>query len=150
MLLTKPQQSRFWREWSQYKTTRKKTGDTDAQIENERYQLLAQAGFESLTQVDPATGFDKLLAGLAALNQPADLNAQLRQANMPRRRLLYAINKLARNLTTRYLETILRDRFGHTDLDRLSLDQLTQFRNTLAARSGRKKRQLKADANCPF
>jgi hypothetical protein len=145
MLLSKPQQQRFWREWSTIKGQFKAQGHTDAQIENERYAMLERAGFDSLTQVDPAAGFDKVLAELAAINNPADLSAQLRQAQMPRTRLLYAIQKLDRHFSkssirdslsaiSPYTQAIMEDRFNTTELDRLSLSQLQQLRNTLAAR----------------
>jgi len=94
MLLTLPQRNRFWREWSICKTHFKRAGFTDAQIENERHQLLNRAGFDSLTKVDPSSGFDRVLAELAAINSPSDLNAQLRQESMPRTRLLHAIHRL--------------------------------------------------------
>jgi hypothetical protein len=154
MELTKAQQQRFWREWGAAKREQgwlPENGWSAEQIENERYALLRRAGFESLTEVDRLAGFDRLLAELAALSRPADLEAQMREQEMPRRRLEYAINKLAKGISpgqlsggvNPYLGAILSDRFGHCDLGRLSLEELEQVRNTLAARgSARRRREM--------
>jgi hypothetical protein len=149
MLLTKPQQQRFWREWSAVKRSLLAQSWTDAQIETERHALLERAGFDSLTQVDHLAGFDRVLSELALLTQPSNLEPQLRESQMPRTRLVFAINALAKKITPSllghgqsvYLATILADRWGHTDLDRLSLADLTQLRNTLAARLSSKRRR---------
>lgn len=159
MLLSKPQQQRFWRDWSQVKRSLKSIGYSDAQVENERHALLARAGFDSLTLVDHLAGFDRVLAELAVQLRPNDLEPQLREQSMPRTRLLFAIHQLANkfipNLTNRpnpYLAAILRDRFGHCDLDRLTEPQLLQLRNTLAARlaSKRRKSAQPVETNNPF
>lgn len=157
MLLSKPQQKRFWRDWAAIKRSLKSQGYTDAQVENERYALLDRAGFQSLTEVDASTGFDRVLAELAAINKPDDVDAQLRQQQMPRIRLLHAINLLDASFGGRgesspasfYTQAILSNKFGHTDLDRLSIEQLTQLRNTLAARAA-KKRKREVAVDQPF
>lgn len=153
MLLSKPQQLRFWREWSiacKAQGWTKVQSWTGAQIENERYSLLQRAGFDSLTLVDPLAGFDRVLAELAALSRPADLSPQLRAQEQPRRRLWYAIQKLGFQISTSelqggressYVAAIMLDRFGHCDHDRLSLQQLEQLRNTLASRATAHKRK---------
>jgi len=156
MLLTRAQQSRFWREWSvacHVQGWTKANGWTDYQIDNERHSMLERAGFDSLTKVDHLEGFDRVLSELAALSKPADLDAQVRQQQMPRIRALHAIRELdsklsiSRSFPSPYLQAILRDKFGHADLDRLNLDELIMVRNTLAARSNsrRHKPALAAD-----
>ena len=160
MILSKSQQKRFWSEWGAIKRALKSQGNTDAQIENERYALLDRAGFQSLTEVDAATGFDRVLAELAAINKPSDLEAQLRQQQMPRIRLLHAIashdyafrnqsGASEPNNLSPYTQAILRNKFGHSDLDRLSIEQLTQLRNTLVARAARK-RKTEVAVDQPF
>jgi predicted ArsR family transcriptional regulator len=81
---------------------------------------------------------------------------------MPRIRMLHAIGELEGRFEIRnpnaeirnsYLKAILRDKFGHEDLERLSLEELTMVRNTLAARANSKSRKQKAEMilhNCPF
>ena len=77
MILSTPQVSRFWREWS--KTCKamnwtKAAGMTAGQIDAERKRILAECGFESLTAVDRVTGFTKVLKALQVL-QEDDLDA---------------------------------------------------------------------------
>jgi hypothetical protein len=160
MLLSKPQQSRFWRDWSvacHHQGWTAAQSWTNHQIENERHALLERAGFTSLKFVDPLQGFDKVLAELALLIKPNDLNAQLRQKNMPRIRLLHSIRSLDARLSivpsdvpglSAYTAAIMRDLHGHADLDRLSLDQLENLRNILANRD--RVHHHKQMENCPF
>lgn len=75
------------------------------------------------------------------MSRPADLAAQLRQQDQPRRRLVWAIHHLA---AEPYWQAIARAKFGTADLDQLSLNQLTQLRNTLSARSRAKQRKAEA------
>lgn len=136
MHLTRPQQSTFWRKWNALKRA---ANWTPEQSESERKALLRRAGFSSLTQVDKLDGFDRVLAELAAITRPDDLDAQMRELNMPKTRLLFAIGKLSAHLSPprahlAYACQIARDKFGQTDLESLKDDQLLQLRNTLAAR----------------
>lgn len=164
MLLTKSQQKRFWRDWGIYRRRHRSPGGTssasphslitDAQIENERHALLERAGFDSLTQVDPGAGFDRVLAELQALINPDDLDAQLRQITMPLERLRYACRLLAKAICDlnpssashpeAYLRRLLVDRFHTMSLDDLDETQLTQLRNTLAARRSSSRRSSRA------
>ena len=66
----------------------------------------------------------------------------MRQLNQPRIRLKYAVNALAP--AAEYWAEIARDRFGTDDLDALSIEQLTQLRNTLAARGRARQRRDRA------
>jgi hypothetical protein len=165
MLLSKAQQARFWREWSvvcKLQGWTKAQSWTGAQIDNERHALLSRAGFNSLTKVDPLKGFDRVLAELAAMTRPDDLAPQLNIAEQPKTRLLFAIRNLGKQIsiaelqdgTNAYVARIASDRFGKTDLESLSLYQLEQLRNTLAARLSAHRRKQKdlvdvAD-NVPF
>ena len=86
--------------------------------------------------------FDQVLAEFRAQSRPADLGAQLRQIAQPRIRLKYAVNALAP--AAEYWAKIAHDRFGTDDLDALSIAQLTQLRNTLAARGRARQRRDRA------
>jgi hypothetical protein len=147
MKLSPPQLSRFWREWTtacRVAGWTASNGYTATQINELRHELLERAGFSSLTQVDKTKGFDKVLAELTAIGQPDNLQAQLDLQAQPRKRLIFALDKLTQSVTesydgtaplgSTYLAAIMRDRFGHTDLDSLSLGQLEQLRFTLADR----------------
>ena len=137
MLLTKSQQFKFWSLWKQVCQRQGWTaaaGYGPDQVTTERRNILAQCGFDSLTKVDPAKGFERVLQSLLALSDPANLTAQVRLSDMPRIRLKHAITALA---PAAYTAAICRDRFGTTDLDDLDEHQLTQLRITLAARRRR-------------
>jgi hypothetical protein len=68
MQLTRSQQTRFWRDWTKAAVKNfPRPQWSSAQIENERHALLRRAGFDSLTEVDPRAGFDRVLAELRAM-----------------------------------------------------------------------------------
>jgi hypothetical protein len=129
MLLTKPQVSRFFREWS---AIVRANGWSHDDSETRRHALLQRAGFASLTIVDKLSGFDRVLAEIKALSQPADLDAQLRQSNMPRTRLIYSCRQKA---DAPYIAALARDRFHTDDWTSLPVESLEQLRNTLADRA---------------
>jgi hypothetical protein len=129
MLLTKPQQQRFWREWSTVKRNLRADGLTDAQIENERYSMLDRAGFESLTQVDPDKGFTVVLEELAKMQD--NLGGLLHaQANKRRQKIFLITHKGAPG----YWRKIAQDRFHTTDLESLPEESLDQLLFTLSDR----------------
>jgi hypothetical protein len=136
MLLSKPQVSRFFREWSAIVSA---AGWPHDRAEVERHSLLARAGFDSLTRVDKLTGFDNVLAEIKAIIQPSSLDAQLRQVNMPRTRLIYACRQKA---DPPYIAALARDRFHTDDWTSLPIESMEQLRNTLAARAVGKKHSL--------
>lgn len=161
MHLTKPQQQRFWRDWTAARKVQgwtKDRGWTDPQADNERRALLARAGFESLTEVDPGEGFDRVLAELAALTNPADIEPQLRAQEQPLVRLRYSCRELSARIhklnpssassADAYMTTIMHAKFGTWDLDTLTAPQLLQLRNTLSARLAAKKKTTAS--NQPF
>ena len=132
MKLTPSQCKTFWRLWSAI--ARRARWDAQ-EAESERRALIERAGFQSLTAVDPLTGFDRVLAELNAILHPDNLNAQLRQVNMPRIRLIHAIRQLQ---DEPYILAIARDKFARSDWENLPLPQLHQLRMTLAASSRRR------------
>jgi hypothetical protein len=73
MNLTPPQISRFWREWSSVIRYQRWRGVLTAdQIDCKRKELLARAGFLSLTQVDKRAGFDRVLTELRAMQDDVE------------------------------------------------------------------------------
>jgi beta-phosphoglucomutase-like phosphatase (HAD superfamily) len=143
MLLTQSQVKRFWREWSA--CIRLHHWDaTEAELE--RKAMLARAGFKSLTEVDHLDGFTAVLKEVAALQD--NLSGMLRADDNPRRVLIHSIRSLIDKLGEPYSDKLLRDRFGHTRLDDLTLEQLTQFRYTLSARASARRRPDPESAIC--
>ena len=132
------QTSLYWREWAAVRRM-----DPDAN----RHALHIQAlGRDVSSKAFTNAQFDQVLGVFRAISRPADLNAQLRQQQQPRTRLLHIIEQLAPGP---YLAKIMSDRWGHTDLDRLSIPELEQLRFTLTSRS--RKNNLSAQtAECPF
>ena len=84
---------------------------------------------------------DQVLAEFLAISQPANLSAQLRQQEQPRRRLLYSIWRMA---PEPYWRAIARDKFGTADETRLDLVQLRQLLITLADRARSRQRRAAA------
>lgn len=137
MLLTKPQTQRFWREWSAIKRQLKASGSTDAQCENERYDMLQRAGFNSLTEVDTRSGFDAVLAQLGAMRDDVARTQEISDPTIGKsRRLREKIRKeLLRCLALyepdaeAYLQAVLRDKIRWYKTDQPTrpptLDDLT-------------------------
>lgn len=160
MQLTKPQLSRFWRDWSSACKTQgwtKSAGWTETQITQERYNLLRESGFDSLTEVDRGAGFDRVLAALGQLREnvaktietlPAETvtvsagpTQSVRVQDTPglRRRLVWKCRQYARPLGgDTYILALARDRFhlttGLSTIEDLTTDHLHQLMITLAAR----------------
>jgi hypothetical protein len=127
--MTTKQNSLYWREWGA--VVRYCRGNNLSAPDRHALHLAALGADRShlaFTNED----FDRVLAEFRAHSRPADVSAQLRQLAMRRIRLTYAIKALAP--APQYWAKIARDRFGTDDLDALSIEQLTQLRNTLAAR----------------
>lgn len=141
MALSKKQDSLYWREWA----AAKKFCLALDLPEPDRHALHAQAlGADKSHKDFTNADLDKVLATFRAISDPANVQAQLRQIDQPRTRLLYAIDRLGSQLAGlaapvcsppgAYAQAICKDRFGTTDLDSLTDAQLTQLRNTLADR----------------
>lgn len=133
MLLTPPQLKRFWSKQEGWPAVVKARGWDAAEAELQRKSMLRRAGFTSLTLVDKLTGFDRVLSELAALSRPDDLAPQLRAAEMPRTRLIYACRQLA---DEPYIVALAAsDRFKCHDWPAMPLDTMLHLRNTLADRA---------------
>ena len=110
--------------------------------------MLAKCGFRSLTLVDGRAGYTAVLKELAILRD--DLSGMLRADDNERRVMLHTIGQLAKQMSpswvasaplgSAYLGAILLDRWGHMQIDRLSLDELEQLRYTLSARASAHRR----------
>jgi hypothetical protein len=143
MLLTKPQLSRFWRDWSRVIKYQDWSHD---QAETERKALLQRAGFQSLTHVDRSAGFDRLLSELGRLLDNVKRTAELGNPEPgERRRYLHLIREHAAQLGGEpYVLALARDRFhvttGLNTIQDLSTQDLYQLMMTLAARASSARR----------
>jgi len=123
----------YFREWGRVRTTCQQQGFPVP----DRHDLHVKAlGLDKSSKDFTNADLDRVLAEFRAISQPDNLDAQLRQQDMPRRRLLYTIGRLA---PEPYWRAIARDKFGITDLDRLDLVKLRQLLITLAARARSRK-----------
>ena len=118
-------------------------GWTHEEAERQRYAMLAGCGFSSLKDVDRLKGFDRVLEAVARLR--CELTALRLAEDSPRRVLLRALEEYAMPLRGEsyvpsapfgcaYLGAIMIAEDKHMDVDRLSMERLTQLRDTLAAR----------------
>jgi hypothetical protein len=127
--MTPAQNALYFREWGRVRSVCKPQGFPIP----DRHDLHVKALGLDKSHLDFTNAdFDRVLAEFRAISQPDNLAAQLRQQDMPRRRLLYSIRRLA---AEPYWRAIAQDKFGTADESRLDLDQLTQLRITLAARA---------------
>lgn len=126
-----------------------------------RIEILSQALGREITsanEIETNEDVDAVKAHLLALARPADLTAQLDQANMPRTRAIHAI--LGFGFSEQYIAAISEDRYGTQDWRSLDLSLLTgrgQLRDMLSNRArankARAKQQLQtvpADEDEPF
>jgi hypothetical protein len=133
------QNSLYWREWAAVLRQCRASGLATP----DRHALHAAAlGADKSHLAFTNEDLDRVLAEFRSYSRPADLVTQLRQLNQPRIRLKYAVNALAP--APEYWAKIAHDRFGTDDLDALSIEQLTQLRNTLAARGRAQRRRDRA------
>jgi hypothetical protein len=130
----------------------------DAEDDEFRFSMLSEwlgREIRSFKEVGRLEEFDKVKAECLALSQPANVNGQIRQINQPLIRLRWKCRRMAPQA---YREAIMRARFHTTNLDDLDEGQLTQLRNTLAARSNSLRRRAQQpvlagppeDENEPF
>ena len=142
MLLTPPQLKRFWSKQDGWPVIVKAHGWDAINGELQRKALLRRAGFDSLTQVDRLEGFTAVLKEMAILQD--NLAGMLHADANPQRVLIHTINELAARLGQPYADKICRNRFGHTRLEDLCLDDLANHRSTLTARLASRRRAAKA------
>ena len=166
MKLSPAQLQKFWDKSDGWPAAVRDQGWTKEEGERQRKLMLAKCGFRSLTEVDRTKGFDRVLQEVAVLR--CDLTALRSAEDSPRRVLLRAIEEYSAPLSSAilpsaihpasaapfgclYLGSIMLDRWGHADLDRLDLVELEQLRDTLAARCSAKglKRQRQARPSAP-
>ena len=132
----------YWREWG---AVSRRCRDRGLPVPD-RHELHAAAlGADKSHKDFTNADFDKVLAQFRAHSQPDNVAAQLRQLDQPKVRLRHKIM----SFDQAYWQAIARDKFGHADLEELDLDQLTQLRNTLAARETSRRRKETA-AGSPF
>src|ERR1019366_4411859 len=135
--MTTLQNRLYFREWGRVRAACKQQGFPIP----DRHGLHVKALGVDKSHLDFTNeDLDQVLAEFRAISQPDNLAAQLRQQEQPRLRLLYSICRMA---PEPYRRSIAQDKFGTADETRLDLVQLTQLRITLAARSARKRRQLR-------
>jgi len=126
--VTKAQQKLYWREWNKVRKT---------EPETDRHELHIKALGIDVSHKEFTNGdLDKVLAEFRVVSEPWNVNAQMRQLNQPRERLMWSIRHRA---DQPYWEKIMRDRFKKRRLEDLTDRELEQLRNTLVAR-GKKRR----------
>src|SRR5690349_1327011 len=127
--MTRAQDSLYWREWG---AAGRRCRESNLPAPDRHALHIAALGADKSHVDFTNADFDKVLAQFRSISRPADVSAQLQQIDQPRRRLLWKIRHMA---DTPYWQQIAQDKFGHANLDDLSTEQLTQLRNTLAARA---------------
>lgn len=127
--MTTEQHGRYWRDVSAVaRCLRTATQEEARQLIHQR----AFGGPKSARTINHLKEFDNFIAAVKALLQPANLEAQLRQAEMPNTRLIYAIRQLAPEA---YIIAEARRKFATEDWPSLGESDLTMLRNHLAARA---------------
>ena len=138
--MTPGQNALYFREWGRVRAACKQQGFPIP----DRHDLHVKALGLDKSHLDFTNeDLDQVLAEFRAISQPDNLAAQFRQQDMPRRRLLYSIRRLA---DEPYWRAIARDKFGTADETRLDLVQLRQLLITLAARARSRDRRAAAAA----
>jgi hypothetical protein len=115
-----------------------------------RLEVLSQAigrPLLSAADLNTTTDIDAVKAHLLALSQPANINAQVDIANMPRTRLIKSIEQYIDSrpgygFHSNYIKAIARNMYGTADWQSLPEPQLTNLRNTIANRARAKKKAV--------
>lgn len=131
--MTPEQHGKYWRMLTQcYQIM----GATSTAEKEEARRLIHFRAFNrtgvSAKEIDHLKMFDAFISACLAILQPDETAPQLRQANMERIRFIYRINELAPEI---YWRAEAKRKFGHDDLEMLSLRDLEMFRNHLSARA---------------
>jgi hypothetical protein len=118
-----------------------------------RLEVLSDAvqrSLKSANDLNHTTDIDKVKSHLLAISQPDNLRDQVAIANMEKTRLLHAIRSFS--FHHNYVATISANKFGVPEIESLTVPQLIQLRNTMAARSSAKRRKGNAvvTENEPF
>lgn len=117
--------------WSWIQRVAQATGEA-RETARQAVHLQAFGGPKSAKTINHLRDFDDFVAACKAIVQPANLDAQMRQAEMPRTRLIYAIRQLAPEA---YVIEEAGRKFGGVDWETLDESSLTMLRNHLAARA---------------
>jgi hypothetical protein len=135
--MTTAQTTLYWREWAACRRALRAINPQwpDHRIAAMRHDFHRRALGQDKSHRDFSNrDFDLILGAFRSISAPADLDPQLRAQDMPRRRLLWRIRRMA---PAAYTAAIAQDKFHTTALETLGIEQLTQLRNTLAARAAR-------------
>jgi hypothetical protein len=129
MKLNKAQQAMHWSLWKRVKAILMPGRETWTKDEEDqrRHALYIQAlGFEKSLTEFTNDDLDKVKAAMLAIVEPGNLNAQLRQLNQKRARLLFGIRKLARSMGADdfYIAGILRTMNSEGKLGSSILEEL--------------------------
>ena len=137
--MTAKQSAHYWNLWRNACLAQGWTpsqGVPSKDVNELRHQQQAAAlGYAKSSKDLTNAEFDLVKAHFQLLANDTDLSAAVRLADPEigeRKRLIYSINRLAPEA---YRRKVTQDKFHTTDLDQLSIEQLTQLRNTLANRA---------------
>ena len=104
----------------------------------------------SLNDLDNADDIDRVFAHLGMLADSLAATVEVVHPETGKiRRLRWQIGQLSNQLGRIYALNIMRDRFGRSQVEDLTLEQLVQFRNTLASRASAHRRRAQAAAPAP-
>ena len=125
MRLTEKQLNLFWRTWGRACRTQgwtRQKGMSVTEISQKRHDMLMSLGFRSLTEVDPTSGFDRVLARTRVLaDQISGALDEVDEHLGDRRRLHQKVRDQMRclalymphNAVARYVHTICAAKFEH-------------------------------------
>ena len=126
--MTSKQRRWYFREWNRVKAACEKSNLPCP----DRHEFHIRAlGSDKSSNDFNNDDLDDVIAEFKTCSEPSNVNEQLRLADGRRIRTRHRIKTLA---PVAYREAIMRDRFGNTRLDDLTLEELVQLRNTLCAR----------------
>lgn len=121
--MTKLQTNKYWREWQAVRRI---------QPGADRHELHIRAlGFDCSSKRLTNRQFDLILAEFWRITKPNSLTAQMRQQLMSLKRAWWTI----RSYPETYVQAICTDKYGTTDLQHLSNDQVFELAMTLKHRS---------------
>lgn len=145
MLLTKAQLTLWWRTWStacKAQGWTRENGWNSEQIDAKRHEILKELGYKSLRDVDNR-GFDKLLSRTRLLASRLEgAIDEVQPSNGDARRLLWRIEWLIKCLEVyipgrgeTYVDSVVSDKFDHTDKFGNGVLHPRQWRELSAVRS---------------
>lgn len=134
--MTQKQDSLYWREWA---AARRAWPDAD------RHELHVQAlGVDKSHKLFTNADFDKVLGAFRAVSNRSSLNAQVKQIQQPKTRLLRRIQDqikvlgLFRERPAAYAKALLQDKFNTDWLEELSMEEIE--RESVASQNARELR----------